>query len=218
MTDPFENQLSDEQSEIIRKLNSPYAIQEFLDQTPYSTEYINRTPIQVITDRLAHCLDGAIFAAAALYRLGHQPLLIDMFPEPGTDDDHVLAIFKQNECFGAIAKSNFPGLRMREPIHRSLRELVITYFEAFFNINGVKTLRYYTRPLNLRQFDQIGWIYRPNAIQIIENCLLAKPRIPLITKEMASLLSPVDQLSFRAGTVGVNPDGLYQPLKRPNES
>lgn len=217
MVDHFKNILSEEQYEIIRKLDTPYAIQTFLDQTPYSPEYINRTPIQVMSDRLAHCLDGAIFAAAALYRLGHQPLLVDMFPEPGMDDDHVLAIFKQNDCYGAVAKSNFPGLRMREPIHRTLRELVITYFESFFNVNGVKTLRTYTRPLNLRQFDRLGWINQPYTIQTIETCLLTKPRIPLITKAMADQLFQVDQLSYHAGTVGVNPDGLYRPLESGNE-
>jgi hypothetical protein len=210
--DPFENYLSQDQYELVKNLNSPLEVQAFLDQIPYSTEYINRTPVQVIEDRMAHCLDGAIFAAAALYRLGHPPLLIDMFPDPGQDDDHVLAIYKYHGFFGAIAKSNFPGLRMREPIHRSLRELVITYFETFFNVKGVKTLRSYTRPLDLRQFDQFDWIHLPSTIQIIESRLLSKPRIPLITQEMTNQLSPVDPLSYNAGTVGVNPEGLYKPL------
>ncbi len=207
----FKDCLSKQDLEIIAGLHTPLAIQAFLDQTPYSTEDLNRTPVQVIQDKVAHCLDGAIFGAAALRTIGYPPLLVDIFPEPGTDDDHVLAIFKQNGCFGAIAKSNFPGLRLREPIHRTIRELVLTYFEQFFNMYGKKTLRSYTRPLNLSQFDKLDWIDNNAGVQEIERRLLSLPRIPLITPDMADQLFPVDPLSYQSGTVGVNPDGLYKP-------
>lgn len=207
----FQDSLSKQELEIISELHTPLAIQAYLDHTPYSTEDFNRTPVQVIQDKVAHCLDGAIFGAAALRALGYPALLVDIFPEPGTDDDHVLAIFKQNGCFGAIAKSNFPGLRLREPIHRTIRELVLTYFEQFFNMYGKKTLRSYTRTLNLSQFDKLGWIDNNAGIQQIERRLLSLPRIPLITSEMADQLFPVDPLSYQSGTVGVNPDGLYKP-------
>jgi hypothetical protein len=207
----FQNCLSKQELEIISDLHTPLAIQAYLDQTPYSTEDLNRTPVQVIQDKVAHCLDGAIFGAAALRTLGYPALLVDIFPEPETDDDHVLAIFKQNGCFGAIAKSNFPGLRLREPIHRTIRELVLTYFEQFFNMYGKKTLRSYTRTLNLSQFDKLGWIDNNAGVQEIERRLLSLPRIPLITSKMADQLFPVDPLSYQSGTVGVNPDGLYKP-------
>ena len=130
-------------------LHSPFAIQAFLDATPYSPEDRDRCPLNVIRDRVAHCLDGALFAAMALRRLGYPPLLIDLLPEPDIDDDHVLAIFKVNGCWGAVAKSNFVGLRYREPVYRTLRELVMSYFEPFYNVEGVRTLRGYTLPVNL---------------------------------------------------------------------
>jgi hypothetical protein len=209
----IDEHLSNEQIEILSGLTNPYEIQVFLDQMPYSTEETNRTPVQVMQDRVAHCLDGAFFAAAALRRIGYPPILVDMFPDPGMDDDHVLAIYQHNGGYGAVAKSNFPGLRSREPIHRSIRELVITYFEPFFNVDGVRTLRTYTRPLNLKQFDPLGWTYKPAGVQYVEHRLLIAARIELITPTMISTLSPIDPLSYEAGTVGVNPDGLYQPGK-----
>lgn len=211
MTSSFDEFLSTDQIKELKNLTTPYKIQAFMDETPYSTENTNRTPVQVMQDRVAHCLDGALFAAAALRQIGHPPLLVDMFPDPGMDDDHVLAIYKSDGCYGAIAKSNFPGLRMREPIYRSIRELVLSYFESFFNVNGVKTLRTYTRPLKLETFDRLGWTWNPNGVQAIENRLLSMNRISLITASMAAQLSPQDPLSYQAGTVGVNPDGLYQP-------
>jgi hypothetical protein len=213
MGNMFDEHLSSEQIAILNRLTTPSEIQGFLDLVPYSTEDTNRTPVQVMQDQVAHCLDGALFAAAALGRIGYPPLLVDIFPDPGMDDDHVLAIYKQNGGYGAVAKSNFPGLRSREPIHRSIRELVITYFEPFFNVDGVRTLRSYTRPVNLKQFDRLGWISNPYGVQSIERRLLTADRIELITRSMQSTLSPVDPLSYKAGTVGVNPAGLYQPGK-----
>lgn len=207
----FKDYLSESDYKIIRGFTNPFEIQAFLDRTPYSTEELNRTPVQVIQDRTAHCLDGALFGAAALRELGFPPILIDLFPEAGTDDDHVLAIFEQNGCFGAIAKSNFPGLRLREPVYRTYRELLMSYFEVFFNIHGKKTLRSYTRPLNLSQFDKRGWIDNHAGVQAIERRLLSLDRIPLITQAMEKQLFPVDPLSYQSGTVGVNPDGLYKP-------
>jgi hypothetical protein len=212
----LDEHLSIEQIEILVGLTTPYAIQLYLDQTPYSTEAINRTPVQVMQDRVAHCLDGALFAAAALRRIGYPPLLVDIFPDPGMDDDHVLAIYKINSGYGAVAKSNFPGLRIREPIHRNIRELVITYFEPFFNVDGIRTLRSYTRPVNLKQFDSLEWTHNPAGVQSIEHRLLTAARIDLLTPSMVPSLSPVDPLSYKAGTVGVNPEGLYQPGKPKN--
>ena len=95
--------------------------------------------------RTAHCLEGALLAAAALRVQGQPPLLLDL--EAVRDDDHVLAVFKQHNCWGAIAKSNYSGLRFREPVYRTLRELAMTYFEHYFNLEREKTLRKYSRPI-----------------------------------------------------------------------
>lgn len=210
MNNSLIDHITPEQQAIIKSLNSPVAIQAYLDQIPYSTEDANRSPLQVILDQVAHCLDGALFAAAALREIGFPPMLIDMFPDPGRDDDHVLAVFKIHGCFGALAKSNFPGLRMREPIYRTTRELVISYFEDYFNQDGEKTLRTYTRILHLEQFDSSGWSWNSAGVDTIEKKLLSMKRTPLITADMAARLSPVDSLTYQSGMVGVNPAGLYK--------
>jgi hypothetical protein len=207
----LEPHLDNSQLEQFHRLTTPAEIQAYLDETPYSTEDANRTPLQVMQDRVAHCLDGGIFAAAALRRLGYPPLLVDIFPDPGQDDDHVLAIFKVDGFYGSVAKSNFTGLRFREPVYRSIRELVSSYFESYFNVHGVKTLRTYTRPLNLKRFDRLGWAWKQAGVDIIERQLLSLPRFTLISPAVIDFLSPVDPLSYKAGTLATNPEGLYKP-------
>ena len=100
------------------------AIFDYLDSLPYIGEDLNRPPLRVMQDRQCHCLDGGFLAALALRRLGHPPLVIDLVPEPGTDDDHVLALYRVDGCWGAVAKSNYTALRYREPVYRSLRTRV----------------------------------------------------------------------------------------------
>lgn len=212
----FEARLTPEELQIFRGLHSPAAIQAYLDATPYSAEERTRCPLHVMRDRVAHCLDGGLFAATALRRLGYPPLLLDMMPEPGTDDDHVLALFKEQGCFGAVAKSNFVGLRYREPIYRTPRELVLSYFEAYFNVNGKKTLRAYTRLFDLSRFDSIPWMWDERGVAIIEQRFYRLKPIPLLTPEMAARLEPVDPLSYRAGMLVVNPAGLYRPRTEEN--
>jgi len=213
MPNSLEKHLLPEQLVLWGSLDHPVKIQAFLDETPYSAEDRNRSPLQVIQDRQAHCLDGALFAAAALRRLGYPPLLVDLFPDPGMDDDHVLAIFRREGRIGALAKSNFTGLRYREPVFRGLRELVMSYFEVFFNVNRVKTLRTYTRPLNLKSFDRLSWEWSEAGVDAIERRLLDMSRRPLLSPNLAASLSVTDELSYQAGMMNVNYAGLYQPKK-----
>jgi hypothetical protein len=211
MNQPLETGLNEEQKAILHGLSSPYRIQAFLDTTLYRPEYSNLCPLRVLQEGKAHCLDGGVFAAAALRRLGYPPLLVDIFPDPGMDDDHVLAVYKRNGRYGAVAKSNFVGLRMREPVYATLRELVMSYFEQFYNVNGIKTLRTYTMPVNLTRFDSLDWETQDSGVDAIEKTLLARRRIPLISAEMTAGLSPVDEITYKAGLSIANPDGLYQP-------
>jgi hypothetical protein len=112
---------NDDESSLLETLRSPADIQNFLDVVPYSTEPVYRCPRDVVRDRLAHCFDGAVFAAAALERLGHAPLILDL--RAVRDDDHVLANYRQGRHYGALSKSNVVMLRSREPLFRGLREL-----------------------------------------------------------------------------------------------
>ncbi|MCU0500238.1 MAG: hypothetical protein MUC51_00465 [Anaerolineae bacterium] len=203
--------LTEAEEAVLATLSSPAAIQAYLDTTPYSPEDRDRCPLNVIRDRVAHCLDGGLFAAMALRRLGYPPLVVDLLPQPGIDDDHVLAIFKQGGCYGAVAKSNFVGLRYREPVYRSLRELVMSYFEVFYNVDGLKTLRGYTVPLNLNPFDRYGWVWDDDGVAPIVQRMGCVRRFTLLSPDAAGKLSRVDDLSYRAGMLVVNPAGLYKP-------
>ncbi len=194
---------------VLDRLGSTVKIQRFLDSLKYSSDSRYRSPRTVLSDRIAHCYDGAVFAAMALRRLGFPPLIIDM--DGVRDDDHVLAIFKMNGRFGSIAKSNFVGLRYREPVYASLRELVMSYFESYYNVAREKTLRQYTRPLNLTSFDSLDWPFSDEALEAIGDKLSEIRITKIITPAMARSLSPVDQRTYEAGLIGANKAGLYKP-------
>lgn len=202
---------NDRELDVFQSLDSPFAIQAFLDTVPYSSDPVYRCPRSVIRDRKAHCFDGALFAATALRRLGHAPCVLDMLAE--RDDDHLLALFREEGCWGAIAKSNFVGLRFREPVYKTLRELVMSYFEDFYNIEGEKTLRGYTLPLDLSRFDPIDWMMRDEGLDEIADALDRQRKYEIISKTQAERLQKMDERSYRAGMLGVNPDGLWRPDK-----
>ena len=207
----LEDFLNSDQLRIWESLKTPMDIQAYLDVMPYSVDSFDRSPLRVMRDQVAHCMDGGLLAAAALRRMGYLPRLIDIFPPPDTDDDHILAIFKRNGAYGCLAKSNFPGLRSRQPVYRSLRELVMSYFEVFFSMDGSRCLRSYTAPLNLSQFDHCEWELRDEAGPMIEARLASLHQYPLLTPEMEADLPPMDPFSFKVFTIGVNPAGLYKP-------
>ena len=200
--------------DLLTKLQSfkrPYDIQEFLDQTPYVSEELDRSPLRVYHDRQCHCLDGAIFAALGFHFIGLKPLLVDLVPAAGLDDDHVLAVFQVGKFWGAVAKSNFAGLRYREPVYRTLRELAMSYFEDFFNVAGLKTMRGYTVPLDLTRFNRYQWATEETGIQHITRSLYRLKPIPVLSETQVSNLEKTDPRSYQAGLVGVNEDGLFRP-------
>ena len=194
---------------LLDRLASPYAIQEYLDQLAYSIDSFYRSPRQVMRDRAAHCLDGALFAAAALRRLGHPPLLVDL--RANRDDDHLLAIFRRDGLFGAVAKSNFVTLRYREPVYRSLRELVMSYFEGFFNVAGDRSLREYSRPFALDRFDHLNWMTDNACLDAIAVRLDASRHYPVAPPKAIAALHKMDARSYQAAMLGVREEGLYRP-------
>ncbi len=209
----FERALNKTEYHFLRTLTHPERIQAFLDEIPYSTEPVYRCPLRVLRERIAHCFDGALFAAAMLRRLGYPPLILEMVPN-GRDDVHLLALYKHNGHWGAVAKSNFVGLRFREPVYRNLRELVMSYFEQFYNVEREKTLRSYSFPLNLNAFDRWNWVTNDDSLERIAQRLDHTRKIPLLTQTMISNLSLVDERSFRAGLVESNEAGLFKPSRK----
>ena len=188
----FVNSLSTSNRRVVARLHSPAKIQSFLDRLTYNSGNHVRCPLNVLRDGLAHCFEGAVFAAAMLRQIGHRPLILNLFPEPDLDDEHVIAIYRLNRGWGALAKSGYLGLRFREPVYRSLRELVMSYFEQYFNLTRQKSLRSYARPLNLASLDRYSWPIRDEAMEIIHTRLDALQQIPLLTTRMVETLCSVD--------------------------
>jgi hypothetical protein len=212
----FKRALTTPERRIMAGLTTPNKIQTFLDGVAYSTEEIYRCPLRVLRERIGHCFDGALFAAAALRQLGHQPRILELLPN-GRDDDHLLALYQVDGHWGAVAKSNFVGLRSREPVYRSLRELAMSYFEQYYNVAGEKTLAGYTRPLNLKAFDRHNWMTRDEPLDLIADRLDQIGRAAVITPAMAARLSPMDEKSYQAGMLGSDEAGLWKPGNKDKE-
>ncbi|GAC1482388.1 MAG: hypothetical protein PVSMB9_08100 [Candidatus Dormibacteria bacterium] len=183
-----------------RRLSSPIRIQEYLDRLEYNTEAGGetfRSPRRVLRDATANCIEGAVLAAAAFRLQDQMPLIMDLTAH--NDEDHVLAVFKRGRHWGAIGTSKFTGLRFREPVYRSLRELAMSYFEHYYNLAGERTLRGYGRPVNLARFDRINWMTSEDDLWPIAEHLDSIPHIPLLSPAQARKLGPLDGRLKAAG-------------------
>jgi len=190
----------------LRRLHSPLRVQQFLDGLPYNYDSSPHTcfsPRLVLRHGRAHCLEGALLAAAAFRMAGRPPLLVDLATV--RDDDHVLAVFREAGGWGAVAKSSYAGLRYRDPVYRTLRELVMSYFPDYYNLEGEKTLRAYSRPVNLSRFDHLGWMCSEDDVWYIAEHLAGIPHIRLLSPEQIRRLAPMDPVSYAAGLAGRQP-------------
>jgi hypothetical protein len=198
-----------EEISFLKTLSNPDKIQYFLDSIDYNANYECRSPRWVIRKRSAHCFEGALFAAAVLQFIGYQPLIVDMKAE--NDDDHVIAVFKEDNHWGAVAKSNFTTLRFREPVYLSIRELTMSYFDFYFNIAGDKSLRYYSVPLDLTIYDSRRWATTDEDLEYIGNKLEKTHHYALINNKMIKNLSRASDIMLKAGMLGSNEEGLFKP-------
>ena len=193
---------------LFEKLDSPIKIQCFLDQLDYDCRPGTRSPLWVAREKRANCFEGALFAAAALRAIGHKPLLVDLMAT--NDDDHIIAVFKRRGHWGAVAKSNFSVLRFREPVYRTVRELVMSYFDIFFNTQDRKSLRSYSRPFNLARFDRRNWVFTDGDLGYIGDALNAARHIRMITPAMARELVPADRALHRSVYLGATRSGIFK--------
>jgi hypothetical protein len=193
----------------LKTLSDPDKIQGFLDSIDYNPDYECRSPRWVIRKRSAHCFEGALFAAAALQFIGYQPLIVDM--KAYNDDDHVIAVFNEKGFWGAVAKSNFTTLRFREPVYRSIRELVMSYFDFYFNTDGDKSLRSYSSPLDLTLYISRQWTTTDQDLEYIGDKLEKMRHYPVIDTRMISNLKKASDIMMKAGMLGSNEAGLFKP-------
>jgi hypothetical protein len=192
--------LSRESLRVLRGLKTPMQIQKFVDSLEYQYANTAWSPERVLRERKGHCLEGALVAAAALRVNGQPPLVMDL--EAVHDDDHVVAVYRERGLWGSIAKSNFAGLRFRAPIYRTLRELALSYFEHYYNLRGERTLRNYSRPVNLARLDRLGWMTSEEDVWCVADLLIAAKHYPLFPHKVAGTLPRLDRRSFEAGMHG----------------
>lgn len=183
----------------LRSLKDPYGIQRFLDAMPYHLADTAWSPRVALRENTAHCFEGAMLAAAALRVNGFKPLVFDL--EAERDTDHVVAIYRINGHWGAVAKSNFTGCRYREPVYRNLRELAMSYFEVYFNLRKERSLRTFSRPVNLGRFDRMEWMTTEKPLWFVSDYLFTISHYKLLRAGMARRLHRLDDRSFRAGCV-----------------
>lgn len=187
----------------IRKLSTPERIQAYLDGIEYNLEPNGdtlRSPRRVLRDRTAHCAEGAFLAAAAFRVQGKPPLVVDL--EAVRDDDHVLAVFKERGLWGSVAISKFAGLRFRAPVYLTVRELVMSYFDDYYNWDGERTLRAFSRPISLAQFDRIGWMTAEDDLWEINDHLVRARHTRLLPPVATRELPDLDRRSYEAGLYG----------------
>jgi hypothetical protein len=185
----FYNALSPAMLRTCRRLNTPEKIQEYLDAIDYCSDVDYISPLTLMKTRTGCCLEGALFAAAMFRCMGHVPMILEMTSV--RDDVHVIALFRKNGLWGAVAKSNYVGLRARQPIYRTIRELVLTYFEFYYNLKHERTLRGYSVPLNLVRFDSLSWMIRDDNLDVIGEALTTIRHFPLFPKQLAKTLPHV---------------------------
>lgn len=209
MFEKFQSRLPHSLQERFASLASPFAIQQYLDDMPYIAEERDRSPLSVMLDNQCHCLDGGFFAALALWRLGFRPLLIDLVPDPGADDDHVLALYQIEGRWGAVAKSNYVNLGFREPVYKNLRELAMTYFEHYCSTHQTKTLRGYTRPLDASRYSRLDWAWDEAGANQLYRIFYHRKPVPLITPSMAARLNPLTERAYAAETLYTDLDWSF---------
>ena len=192
--------LKNKEFAVFKRLNSPAKVQNFLNQTPINFEYAGetlRSPLMVLRRQKAHCLEGAMLAAAIFWFHGQTPLLLDL-ETTNADQSHAVALFKRGGYWCAVSKTNHAVLRFGDPIYKTIRELALSYFSEYFLDNGKKTLRRYSRPFSLLRFGT-DWLTTEKNLWPIDQALDKIQHLPIISQRMAKELRLADPIEIAAG-------------------
>jgi hypothetical protein len=184
----------------LARLSSPEKIQAFLNAIPINHEIGGETVLsvrEVLRQRRAHCIEGAMVAACALWVHGEPPLVMHLDCHE-SDYPHVIALFRRAGAWGAISKTNGAPLRYRDPIYRTLRELVLSYFHEYSNKRGHKTLRSYSMPFDMRRIDPREWVTATDSCWKTHDRITDLRHFPLISKRQERLLAKRDRFERKA--------------------
>lgn len=191
---------------VLRRLNSPRKIQDFLETLPYSFDKgrdMLRSPRRVLRERTAHCIEGALVAAAALWLAGERPLLLDVRSTPD-DFDHVFALYRRHGCWGAISKTNHVVLRYREPVYRTVRELAMSCFHEYFLDDGRKTMRDFSEPFDVAKHFGDAWLVREDDLWDVAEALDESRHYRVVTPTHIRQLRRADPIEIAAGKLTVH--------------
>src|SRR3989304_2798501 len=186
----------------LRRLSTPQKIQDFLSAWPQNFEPGGETCLsvrEVLRQRRAHCIEGAMVAALALWVPGEPPLLLGL--KASRDYDHVVALFRRGGHWGSISKTNPSVLRYRDPVYRTLRELAMSYFHEYANRRHQKTLRSWAGPFDLRSLDPKLRVANEKSCWDVGNRLDALRHWPLVTTRQAKLWRVGDSNELKCGKV-----------------
>lgn len=192
--------LNTQEKKLFERLNNPAKVQDFLNSIPSNKELKGETcmsPRDVVKNKTAHCAEGALFAAAVFWYHGRKPLLLDL-RTIDNDQDHVVALFRENGFWGAVSKTNHAVLRYREPIYKSVRELAMSYFHEYFLDNGQKTLREFSKPFDLTKYGK-DWITSDKSLLYIMDDLDDSPHEKILTSKQIKSLRKADKIEREAG-------------------
>lgn len=201
------------EKKFLKSLKTPALIQDYIDSLKYNTEGVVRSPRFVMKSKRAHCFDGALFAASALDFHKIKPFLVALYAN-GNDDDHVITVFRQRGYWGAIAKSNYVPIRWRDPVYSSLRELVMSYFEGYFTLDGFRTMRAYSHPFEILKLENFNWRYTDKDLDPIGDLIDKPGRIKLFPKWMNESwlkrnLKLADKKSIKGASIGLDLKGVF---------
>ena len=201
-TRPHVFEFNAQEIKVLRRLNTPKKIQDFLSGLEMNFELKGDTlmsPRRVLREGKAHCLEGAFLAAAALWIHGKEPLLLDL-QSTNDDLDHVVTLFRDRGRWGALSKTNHAVLRYREPVYRSCGELAMSYFHEYFLNDGRKTMRAYSKPFNLKKFGH-AWMTSEEDLWSIGEALDASPHIKITTPAILRAMRKADRVEIEAGKI-----------------
>ena len=187
---------------LIKKLNTPAKVQDFLNTLEFNFEEegeMLKSPILTLRARRAHCAEGALLGAYILSIHGYKPLILHLKTTKG-DFDHVVVPFKEDGLWGALSKTNHAVLRYREPVYKNIKELVMSYFHEYFLDSGAKTLRKYSRPLNLNIFEK-DWYLLKDDLWGIDQELDKIKHYDIAPKKILKKLRKADEIEIKAGKI-----------------
>jgi len=198
-----------EEKSFLQSLNTPEKIQLYLNSLEYNPVNSSLSARYVLMSGDAHCLEGGFVALAALELQGHKPLMVSLLGHH--DDHHVIAVYKGKNGWGSVSKSNTTLLRGRDPVYRDIRELVMSYFDFYFNLKGEKALYAYSNPINLNHFKEWDWRRGEEDLVGLGESFCDITHYEIVSQNELKKLPLATKLIQDACFLGADVSGFYKP-------